>query len=62
MLSLEHVGRPHGINDGICISILLKASTKELHGAAYKWTTVEGPLEKQLRDTLNNHCAELIFF
>lgn len=60
MLSLEHLGSPHGKYDGICVSVLLEADTQDLesHGD-YTWTTVNQTLEKQLQDALDTHCAEL---
>lgn len=59
MLSLEHLGRPHGSCDGICISVLVEASTRDLDKTGeYHWTPVEQGLEARLRDALS-HCAEL---
>lgn len=56
---MEHLGRPHGTYDGICVSVLLGADTHDLGDKGYRWTAVDQKLKKQLTDALDNDCAKL---
>ena len=43
VLSVEHLGSPHGVYDGLCLSLVLLASSRELDGAGNlsRWVRVE---------------------
>ena len=63
VLSLEHLGRPHGVCDGMCVSVLVEFESTALAGAGasrYKWELVSKDMEMQLHDALEN-CTQLIF-
>lgn len=59
MLSLEHLGRPCGVYDGMCVSVLVEACTRELETSEFVWTQVKHTLEKRLKDALEK-CAQLL--
>ena len=46
VLSVEHLGSPHGVYDGLCLSLVLLASSRELGGAGglSQWVRVEEPM------------------
>ena len=60
VLSLEHLGCPHGVHDGMCISVLLEAKTAELKdgGRGYQWCKINQKLEERVKEALRN-CATL---
>ena len=62
MLSLEHLGHPHGVHDGMCISILLEANSRELEkGRGYQWQPVPETLQEMVKDALARNCAQLVY-
>lgn len=62
VLSLEHLGRPQGICDGMCVSVLVELESTALRPGAtqYKWELVTKDMKQQLQDALEN-CAQLMF-
>ena len=55
VLSLEHLGRPTGVYDGVCISVLLIAASKDMQeGTDYEWMPVDISLVELLKKSLNN--------
>ena len=40
---MEHLGSPHGVYDGLCVSLVLLASSRELDAAGNlsRWVRVE---------------------
>ena len=42
---MEHLGSPCGVYDGLCLSLVLLASSRELNGAGNlsRWVRVEEP-------------------
>lgn len=60
VLSLEHLGRPHGVHDGMCISILLEAKSADLEsGRGYEWCLLKQDLVDPIQHALARNCAEL---
>lgn len=56
--SVEHLGRPHGKYDGICVSILVEVDSLELQSSEYQWMKPEQDIQQKLLETLEN-CARL---
>ena len=61
---MEHLGKPSGVNDGICLSVVARAKSKELgDGADWQWVAVEDQAcVERLRTAVRNDfgCAKLI--
>ena len=56
MLSLEHMG---GACDGMCVSVLLEATGKELDGkSGYQWRLSQLTMQEKLKKALQN-CTHL---
>ena len=61
---MEHLGKPSGVYDGICLSVVVQAKSRELGGGAdWQWVTVEDQAcAERLRTAVRNDfgCAKLI--
>ena len=60
VLSLEHVGHPNGVYDGVCLSLLVEVQKMGLNSRNYQWAKVESPLQEMLAQALDNNCAQLL--
>ncbi len=61
VISLEHVGRPHGRFDGMCVSVLVEAMSRDLDTTTpYSWSKVEGNLRTKVTYLMENS-AQLLF-
>ena len=58
VVSVEHLGHPHGEFDGICVSILVEVDSLELRSSEYQWMKPEQDIQQKLLETLEN-CAKL---
>lgn len=61
VLSIEHLGKPWGVHDGLCLSVLVLASIKELDtNATYQWIPVDHNCREKLKQAVDK-CARLFF-
>ena len=60
VLSLEHVGHPNGVYDGLCLSVLVELQKTALNSRDYQWAKVESPLQEMLEQALDNNCAKFL--
>ena len=64
MVSLEHSGKPHGVHDGFCASLLITASSKpDLGTGEWEWAQVDDKdLIEQLKKASSGDfgCAKLM--
>lgn len=64
---MEHVGKPAGVYDGFCISVVISAESTELEQTSvYEWKAIEdGPTAERLRTATSKEimgCAKVIHF
>lgn len=61
---MEHLGKPCGVYDGICLSVVARAKSRELGGGAdWQWVSVEDQAcAERLRTAVRNAfgCAKLM--
>jgi len=60
VLSLEHLGRPNGVYDGMCLSLLVEVKSLELKCSDYQWATPDHSLQQMLQEAMANS-AEISF-
>lgn len=53
VLSVEHLGKPHGKYDGFCVTHLYQADSLELNSSDFQWTVVPEPLATRLRTSMS---------
>lgn len=63
MITVEHVGKPHGVADGMCITLLAEIPTpaKATNPARYVWLGVaDKTLKSRIEQLLEKGCIELV--
>jgi hypothetical protein len=58
VVSVEHLGRPNGVYDGICISLLVEVDSLVLESSEYQWVKPEPDMQLTLLERLEK-CAKL---